>query len=217
MRKIELSRLASCSTFLAATLFLFGVNGLTGSLRAEAQTHCQFAADPAQAKLEWTAYKTTEKVGVTAGFQAIQYQFPKSGKTVPSLLQGASASIDSLSVESGNPIRNDNLKKAFFGLLKNKGKMAAKITQVKGTDEAGSAEVSLSFNQKKKTVPMTYTVANGVLTAMGSIDVLDFNGSKALKALNELCYELHKGKDGVSKTWSDVALKVSLPITKNCQ
>jgi polyisoprenoid-binding protein YceI len=218
MRK---NKLASTSPFyftaLATSILFYGVNGMTATSPAPAQPTCQFAVDATQAKLEWTAYKTTEKLGVTAGFQSVQYQFPKAGKSIASLLQGASASIDSLSVESGNPIRNENLKKAFFGLLKNKGKMVAKITQVKGTDEAGTAEVNLSFNQKKKTVPMTYTVENGTLTASGAIDVLDFNGSKALKALNELCYDLHKGKDGVSKTWSEVALKVSVPVTKNCQ
>lgn len=36
---------------------------------------------------------------------------------------------------------------------------------------------------------------------------MDFNTGKAMEALNQACFELHKGADGVSKTWSEVHIK----------
>jgi polyisoprenoid-binding protein YceI len=186
------------------------------TLQAADGTHCTYQLDAAQAKVAWTAYKTTEKVGVTAGFNSVQITAGKAAKTIPAALKGASAKIDGLSVESNNEVRNANLKQAFFGLLKNKADIKAAILSAQGDDKQGTAVMNLTLNGKTRKVPMSYTVTDAGLEASGTIDALDYNGSKALKALNELCYELHKGKDGVSKTWSDVALKVTAPIIKTC-
>ena len=37
----------------------------------------------------------------------------------------------------------------------------------------------------------------------------DFNGSKAMESLNKVCFDLHKGPDGISKTWSEVEINVA--------
>jgi hypothetical protein len=189
---------------------------LPGFAHAAGGTHCTFALDTSKAKVEWTAYKTTEKVGVTAGFKSTQFKTGKPARTVPAALRGATAKIDGLSVESNNELRNANLKQAFFGLLKDKADIQAKIINAQGDDHQGSVEMSLSLNGTTRKVPMKYNVSETGIEATGTIDILEFNGSQPLKALNELCYELHKGKDGVSKTWSEVALRVTAPITKNC-
>ena len=52
---------------------------------------------------------------------------------------------------------------------------------------------------------------------LGQIDVFDWNASEALDALNEVCHALHKGPDGVSKTWSEVHLFVSSVVKEACE
>jgi hypothetical protein len=46
--------------------------------------------------------------------------------------------------------------------------------------------------------------------------VNDFNLAPALAKLNKACEAVHKGPDGVSKTWSTVELKLMAKVTKNC-
>jgi hypothetical protein len=48
------------------------------------------------------------------------------------------------------------------------------------------------------------------------MDVLDFALDGALKDLNRTCEVLHRGPDGVSKTWSEVELKLIARIGKVC-
>ena len=51
------------------------------------------------------------------------------------------------------------------------------------------------------------TFENNVYTIETDVDLMDFNAGKGLEALNQACLELHKGADGVSKTWSEVHIK----------
>jgi hypothetical protein len=42
-----------------------------------------------------------------------------------------------------------------------------------------------------------------------------WNALGALETLNKICFDLHKGEDGVSKTWDDVAIEVNTYLRKN--
>ena len=41
-----------------------------------------------------------------------------------------------------------------------------------------------------------------------TMDITKWNAVEALNSLNIACKDLHKGADGVSKTWSEVALNI---------
>ena len=41
------------------------------------------------------------------------------------------------------------------------------------------------------------------------MDVLNWNAKSSLDSLNLICKELHKGLDGISKTWSEVAINIT--------
>ena len=41
------------------------------------------------------------------------------------------------------------------------------------------------------------------------MDVLNWNAKSSLDSLNYVCKELNKGLDGISKTWSEVAINIS--------
>ena len=46
------------------------------------------------------------------------------------------------------------------------------------------------------------------VTLKGTMDLNNWNAIEALNALNKVCFDLHKGADGVSKTWEDVAIQI---------
>ena len=47
------------------------------------------------------------------------------------------------------------------------------------------------------------------------MDLKNWNAIDALNALNKVCFDLHKGADGVSKTWEDVAIEIETYLREN--
>lgn len=163
-------------------------------------------------KVEWTAYKFTEKTGVKGTFKTITPKVKGAPQTVDEMVLQTSFEIDSLSVDTGNQARDTTLSEHFFKLMKNP-KITGNITGIKD----GKAMVSLTMNDVTRLVPFTYVNKNGTLTATGSIDVMDFAMSTSMKKINESCRELHKGADGVSKTWSTVDLVITATPVNTCK
>ena len=51
----------------------------------------------------------------------------------------------------------------------------------------------------------------------GSIDLVESLGAlKAFESISNKCYDLHKGPDGISKTWKEVEVLIKAPIIKSC-
>jgi hypothetical protein len=48
---------------------------------------------------------------------------------------------------------------------------------------------------------MAYHYENGLFSAKGTIDHMDFTAGNPLASINKSCFDLHKGK-----TWSDVSI-----------
>jgi hypothetical protein len=76
----------------------------------------------------------------------------------------------------------------------------------------------LKMNKKTLAVPMKYTRdSQGLLVIKGAIDVNDFGLQGALASLHKSCELLHKGPDGVSKTWPQVEIKLQAMVAKVCK
>lgn len=73
--------------------------------------------DLSSAKLTWTAFKSKAKTPVNGSFESITYKLGKSQDSLKTLLEGASASMDSLKVNLGDDTKNKNVKEAFFALF----------------------------------------------------------------------------------------------------
>jgi hypothetical protein len=65
------------------------------------------------------------------------------------------------------------------------------------------------MNGETKDIPFTYTIVDKIFNMQTTIDVNNWNASAALASLNKVCEDLHKGSDGVSVTWSEVALNIT--------
>jgi YceI-like domain len=162
----------------------------------------------------WTAFKTSQKVAVNGTFKAVTTTGKTKGKTLAKLVSGLSVSVDPTSSDTTVPARDQTLKDFFFSKLT--GAISGKIKSVNETDH--TAVLALNFNGKSKDVPLKYEVANDSdFKAMGSIDLLDLSANDAYNSIHGKCADLHKGPDGVSKTWTDVNINLKATITKVCR
>jgi hypothetical protein len=182
---------------------------------------CVHSLDSRSIQINWTAFKTTAKVPVNGAFTEVALLGElESGKGVPGLLSGLEGEIelkDEKGIRTGNPARDLTLFRHFFGLFKKAPVLKAAIRAVRGDDHDGSFDLNLTMNQKSRPIPMHYRRdAKGAFEANGNLDVLDFGLSGPFEDLRTACKALHAGADGISKTWSQVVLKIEARIDEKC-
>ena len=153
--------------------------------------------------VEWTAYKTTDKVAVSGRFDVVLVKDAKEdGKTPEEVLEGANIIASVATLNSDQIDRDQKLKDILFGNMIN-------TSEIKGQlhFRDGKTFLNLTLNNASKEYEVKSTFENNVFSIETDVDLMDFNTGKAMEALNQACFELHKGADGVSKTWSEVHIK----------
>ena len=55
---------------------------------------------------------------------------------------------------------------------------------------------------------------NNVLKLRAQISLDEMGAYKAYNSISAKCYDLHKGADGISKTWDEVNVILDVPFTK---
>ncbi|WP_430612995.1 YceI family protein [Flavobacterium sp. JP2137] len=151
--------------------------------------------------LEWTAFKTPEKVGVKGSFDKIELTGVKTdAATLVASLEGAQFVVETPTVNSKDPLRDDKLKAGFFA------KMAGNITGSFGAFTDGKVAVTIVMNGVTKEKTFTYEATDSAVKINGSIDMIaDFSANAAFDSIHELCKDLHSGK-----TWTDVDIAVEI-------
>ena len=150
-------------------------------------------------KVKWTAFKTTDKVAVGGSFTQIEVKDVNTGNTPEEVLEGVAFSIPVSSLFTNNEDRDYKLKTIFFGTLKNT-ELLSGILNFRDNQ----LFMTLSMNDVTKQIPLEYTFENNLFSMKTTLNLNDFGGELAVAAINKACYELHKGPDGVSKTWETV-------------
>lgn len=172
----------------------------------------KFVVKPEATSVKWTAYKTTEKKGVGGEFTTVNFDV-KSGISVQEALNNLKFSIpiSSLFTNDATNTRDAKIKNAFFGSMLDTEFLKGTI---KVTDNKYTA--SLTMNGVTHNLPLEVNITEKRrVTMTGVMNLKDWNALDALAALNKVCFDLHKGPDGVSKTWEDVAIEVSTYLRKN--
>ena len=178
---------------------------------------CQYSTDPKAIQLVWTAFKFTEKTPVKGRFNKAEVSGKSSAPTLPELMKGLRIDIDGATVETDNPGRNATIQQFFFEKFNPPFKIQATIASVTGDEQKGSLQIKIDLNGAAKEIPFTYTVTpEGAVEAKGTIDILEFGLQPAFDSLHQACQDLHKGKDGVAKTWTQVDLSLTGNIEKEC-
>lgn len=163
-----------------------------------------YSIEPLTTKIGWTAYKTNDKVAVKGEFTKINVT-PKEASTAKEALNGLEFSIPVSSVFSNNDDRDGKLKKFFFGIMDNTELISGSITTT--SDSEGLAK--LTMNGMTHSIPVQFIISGQMITLSGTLNLDDWNAQKAIESLNKICGDLHKGSDGVSKTWSEVTIDVA--------
>lgn len=168
-----------------------------------------YAAD--SVKVGWTGYKFTAKAAAKGQFKKIKVIAKNDAGSAEELLKSTRLEIDPTSSDTGDKARDMNLKDHFFSLL-----VGPTITATLKSISKDKATVSLVANGVQKDVEFKVKESKGHYEGEADIDVMNFSMKKAFEELGKTCQELHKGADGVVKTWTEVHLNVSADVTSNC-
>jgi hypothetical protein len=174
---------------------------------------CFYSYNHSSSVLEWTAFKFTEKTGVKGTFNEIIVETPQGSDEPVSVLQGLKFKIPTSTVETQNEERNGKISGIFFKTFLTdtiRGSIK-KIDLTKGT-----AAIVIEMNGKSKDVTGQCSLVKGQFSFTSSIDVNDWNGSEAIKALNTACKDLHTGADGKSVLWSTIDLSFKTELMSDC-
>ncbi|CAG0904111.1 unnamed protein product, partial [Cyprideis torosa] len=140
--------------------------------------------------LRFTAFKTPDKVGVDGTFNKVDLN-ARPGNDIVTILNGASFSIDTKGVNTGDAGRDEKLNRYFFGQL-NSDMIHGTFNSV--SDEG--IELTLNLNEKEKTYTIPAVINDDSIQFNFTINVVeDFAASNALAAINNACSALHQGKD----------------------
>ncbi|MCB1201436.1 MAG: YceI family protein [Leptospiraceae bacterium] len=195
---------------IVTTLFLFC------GKKQPLPKNCTFEYDESTVDLTWTAYKFTERAGVAGKFNKIQLTETHVADHPAKVFEGARFLLKPEDINSNNADRDKKIKKEFFGSLKNAGEIQGYFSDVDVAGNKGAAKITI--NGIEKDIPLTFTVGDDYsIQAEGKIDMTDFGGLGAIAALNKVCDDLHKGKDGISKLWPDVGLKLTAKPKTECK
>ena len=164
----------------------------------------KYSLSKAANEINFTAYKTTDKVPVGGQFKKVDIISGGNGNTIKEAINQTEFSIPIRSIFTKDTSRDFKIKKYFFGVMANTKLLSGKL--IIENDSLGYANIKM--NEVTEKVPFTYTIKGNTFSMNATMDVSNWKAIKALESLNAICKDLHKGADGVSKTWSDVALNI---------
>jgi polyisoprenoid-binding protein YceI len=173
---------------------------------------CFYKYNDASSEFAWTAYKTTDKKPVGGSFNEIEITGDESSDDAVALIESLKFSMNTASVETNDESRNEKVANSFFGTINT----PTIDGSVKKLNDGGKAIIEVTMNGISVDVEGDYTLVDGKFSFTTSIDVSAWNALSGIEALNEVCKDLHTGDDGVSKTWSEVALSFSTQLESDC-
>ena len=167
-------------------------------------------------EVNWIGYKTNQKIAVSGSFREFSTDREnKSFNSIDDLVDGLNFSISSLSSSSGDPIRDLNLKDYFFKYLTDNFKIEGTL----GRPINDSIDVSFNILSEDKTVRFAYSTylttskySNKIIQIKGKLDLLNQFNEEAFNSIHKQCFDLHKGSDGISKTWEEVDVYIKVLV-----
>lgn len=194
---------------LISFVFLFSIAII--SCKKDIQKEpAKFSIEPKTITVNWTGYKTTDKVAVKGQFKEIEISNIKESGTAVDALNGAEFSIPISSLFTDEPIRDSKLKQLFFGVMDN----TLSLTGTLNLSKDGTGAIDLLMNGVQQKIPVTYIASGQLVELEGTMNLDNWNGQAALASINEACFDLHKGPDGISKTWNEVAVNAAVYLRK---
>ncbi len=168
-----------------------------------------FVIKPEATTVSWTGYKTTAKTPVKGEFTVLNFE-EKSGTSPMEAINNLNFSIPVSSIFSKDESRDSKLKEFFFGAMENTNLLEGKLNW-----DNDKCIATITMNGVTQNLPLDFKIEDERrLTLKGVMNLEDWNALEAVESINKACFDLHKGEDGVSKTWSEVAIEVSAYLRK---
>ncbi len=189
-----------------------------GSKGQAARGQCQWVAR--SVAVQWTAFKTTEKIPVHGRFTEVEaLDLDSSGVSAVEAFRRARVAIPVRSLFTGDTMRDRTILENFFLVMKGGDTIYAEMVRI--LEAKDTMLIRIRMNGMESIVPFRYSVRSGgevdTVVAEGVIDVLSmFGAEEALRRLNVACRDKHTGKDGKSKTWEEVAIRVVGLVGRHC-
>ncbi len=164
--------------------------------------------------VSFTAYKTTEKLPVGGKFTKINFSNTHEGNTPMEALKGTKFSIpvSSLFTNDATGTRDPKILEFFFGAMENTEFISGEF-KATGADQYA---IEVTLNGTTQNIPLEYEkTGDNRFSFTGVMNLENWNALGAVASINKACEALHTGKDGISKTWSEVAVKADVLVQKN--
>ncbi|MDX1349205.1 MAG: YceI family protein [Putridiphycobacter sp.] len=188
----------------------------SGEAKKEAEVEtpkpCIYNYDEASTSVNWTAFKFTEKTGVGGTFDKVNVLISSPAEDMYTTLTGASFTIPIETVNSANEDRDGKIQAHFFGAMASTDVISGIVKSISET----AATVEITMNGVSKDYEGAVTVEGEKISFACTIDMTDFEAGYAIDSLNTVCDDLHKGKDGISKLWTEVDINVETTLKKTC-
>jgi len=173
-------------------------------IQTVSKTKKTFTITPETTTLKWTAYKTTARKPVSGKFTTLRFD-KKTANSPKEVFNNLSFSIPVSSIFTDNESRDEKLKTFFFKLM-----LDTEFIKGDLVYENDICMAYITMNGMMNKAPMEISISEERRVQLKTTINLDnWAALKALSALNEVCFDLHKGDDGVSKTWEDVAIEIN--------
>ncbi len=176
------------------------------------QENCVYTYTEGSLNVKWTAFKTTEKVGVSGSFDTISVNGIQTSNSANEMFANVDFSIPVSSINSSNPDRDKKILEHFFGTMVETSTLNGKVLGMTDSD----CSVLINMNGVADTCVFNLSKNDTAVSLVGVIELANWNALQSANALNTVCFDLHKGADGVSKLWPDVKLEITAGITKKC-
>jgi len=218
----KMKRTIQFITILAVFTFFIGCDNQVGNKTNDPETEkadesaCIYSVVKDSTSINWTAFKTNDRVGVKGHFDVFKVWLPKDVKSPTEALVGTAFDIGTKSINTGNAERDPKLVKFFFDTLTDGHIIKGEIVSADGNENEGNGLIKLMFNGSTNEIPYTYQIKGNKIYLKTGINLDEWDGSKAVKSLNTECYDLHTGADGVSKLWPDIEIEVVAFLKKDC-
>jgi polyisoprenoid-binding protein YceI len=165
-----------------------------------------YSIDSNHSSLQWTAFKTNDKVPVKGTFKEINIIKSSDGTTAAEALEGLEFEIPVSSIFTKDTIRDGKLNKFFFNVMENTLSLKGSF-KINGDDKGA---MSLTMNGVTKDLPFNYEMSQDTILVSATMDLNHWQAQSAIESLNQACLVLHTGPDGVSKTWDEVLLNAKI-------
>lgn len=170
-----------------------------------------YVIDAANSSVQWTAYKTTDKLPVKGTFKEINITASNDGKSSVEAIEGLEFEIPVSSIFTKDTIRDHKINKFFFAVMDN----TLSLKGVFSVENETQGNLALTMNGMTQDLPFTYETSKDTIMIGTKMDLNVWGAQTAVESLNQVCLELHKGPDGVSKTWDEVAISAKILTKKN--